>query len=103
MTYSDDRLWCVHVIGPDELHACATAGDAIVWAHELNGCMRHHMDRDWTSHSVISWAVPTIWPYDAASHAEDLIRQQKERLDHFARRIGAHSGSAAAKDAGRAS
>lgn len=61
---TDSRHWCLHHIGPDELHPAPDFATAQTWANWANGRFAEHAD--------ISRFVVAIWPWDAASHAEAL-------------------------------
>jgi hypothetical protein len=68
------ELWCVHVMGPDDLYATASRSEARNRAHEMNAFFNKIItDHEYEPNM---WAVPALWPYDAASHTEDLERQR---------------------------
>lgn len=90
----DDRLWCVHTWGPDEICPCASAQDAILLANEINGFFEGHMvAKDWGPNSVIAWARPMVWKGSAKDHAIALTEHQQQRIEHFLKRIGAKEAS----------
>lgn len=69
-----DILWCCHVRGPDDVHAAPDYNTALKWSDTLN-------EINWkgptglppTSYDeFLIKAGPAIWPWSAASHAEDL-------------------------------
>jgi ribA/ribD-fused uncharacterized protein len=61
---TDPRLWCLHHIGPDELHPAPDFGTAQKWASWANDRFANAAD--------ISRFVVAVWPWSAASHAEGL-------------------------------
>jgi len=62
----DTRIWCVHAIGPDELHPAPDFETAMDWAIAAN---RRHADA-----AEILRFVVAPWPYGTESHAEALPR-----------------------------
>lgn len=74
-----DELWCVHVLGPDEVLACHDRESAIRNAMHLNLSLyplhiKHAADR----HFPASWAIPAVWPHSPEGHAEDLAKRDAE-------------------------
>lgn len=66
-----ETLWCVRLIGPDDMLACASRADAVRHAMALNlGAYRANLDPDPMQPLVV--AVPEPWPYDPRSHAAGL-------------------------------
>jgi hypothetical protein len=70
--------WCVHVAGPDEVHACESRKDAEnkaaafnTWANKL--CAE-------IGNPNRNPASAKLWPYDSRSHAADL-KSQKQGTD----------------------
>lgn len=68
------ELLCVHVAGPDEIEARLDLEDAERRATELNQFFdsheKHHFNPEMR-------ATVQAWPYDAASHAADLVKLQE--------------------------
>lgn len=62
----DTRLWCVHHIGADEVHAAPDFETAQTWATWGNEHFAEHPD--------ISRFVVAVWPWTAKKHEEDLPR-----------------------------
>ncbi len=95
------HLWCVHVIGPDELRACESRAAAEKATEEL---------REWAEKQDFADVVFTpevaVWPHDAASHAADLVRWNPElRLDSenargMARELAAQDSESPTRDNG---
>jgi len=71
---SDEKLWCCHVRGPDDLLPAATELDAHRMANETN--QKFGGPQSDRNMPVIS-AIVIEWPYDAASHAEELAKAKK--------------------------
>lgn len=61
---TDIRLWCLHHIGPDELHPAPDFATAQKWANWANDRFAEHAD--------ISRFVVATWPWAATVHAEGL-------------------------------
>lgn len=75
MTMQTDTLWCVHAIGPDDIHAAPDFATAQTWAVNQNQMMDEYtkargMEND--PHWVPVRCVVALWPWSAASHADDL-------------------------------
>lgn len=73
------ELWCVHVLGPDDVLACTDRAAAVRNAMHLNLAtyplhIQHAADR----HYPVAWAVPAPWPHTAQGHAEDLADRDAE-------------------------
>ncbi len=65
------ELWCVNIIGPDDLYPAASLEDAIRAAHAFNGWGLEKFppeDKDY----VLMWANVTQWPHDPEGHATVL-------------------------------
>jgi hypothetical protein len=61
---NDTRLWCLHHIGPDDVHPAPDFATAQKWADWANTAFAEHAE--------ISRFVVAIWPWDADSHADGL-------------------------------
>jgi len=61
---SDQRLWCMHHIGPDDVYPAPDFATAQKWADWANDAFAEHAD--------ISRFVVAVWPWDAESHAAGL-------------------------------
>ena len=74
-----DELWCIHMIGMDDVIAQDSLASARRYAHTINASM---LDREAVKplhpFDPNVWATPALWPHDAASHADDLKRQATE-------------------------
>lgn len=60
---SDSVLWCLHVIGPDDVHPAPSEAEARRAAKVMN---EHYKDTPEISFE----AAP--WPYSAETHADDV-------------------------------
>ena len=76
---ADLTLWCVHVLGPDDIRATASHADAVHDAAILNGRMAQYSAGQ--PNDVLCFAYPDIWPGDAASHSAALKAQAQETTD----------------------
>lgn len=68
-------LWCVHVIGPDDLYAEPSHAAAVANAEKLN---RAVLGRSDTPGDVMCFAYADTWPWSAEAHAKDIERQKLE-------------------------
>jgi hypothetical protein len=68
-------LWCVHVIGPDDLYAEPSHAAAVASAERLN---RDLWWRPNAPDDVTCFAFADTWPWSEQSHAEALARQAEE-------------------------
>ena len=80
----EEVLWCVTVAGPDELHAVPDYATGVRKARELNEWLERNNKKD--ENAPIIFALIDEWPWDAESHAKDLVRQEKEEAAIAARR-----------------
>ena len=83
-----DQLWCVHIAGPDELHAAPDYWTALGWAADLNAFMvKRAAAEQWAADE--NWprvqAIVQPWPWTSEQHAESLKRELDERAAHRAR------------------
>ncbi len=73
---ADLTLWCVHVLGPDDVHAAPSHLAAVTQAHELNKALYSRADTKCDDILCFSYAAP--WPYDAESHKLAVLNWLKE-------------------------
>lgn len=66
-------LWCVHVLGMDDVHAEASHAAAVASATRLNRATRANRPDGDNTILLFSYAAP--WPHSPESHAEALVRQ----------------------------
>lgn len=69
------RLWCVHVLGPDDVMAAPSHDAAVVHARELNKAVFSRVE---PHDDVLCFAYAAPWPYSADSHAESLKNWLKQ-------------------------
>tara|TARA_R110000751_G_scaffold307812_1_gene431802 strand:+ start:3349 stop:3624 length:276 start_codon:yes stop_codon:yes gene_type:complete len=62
-------LWCVHVLGADDVFAKATHAEAVENAAALNRAVHCRND---PPGDILCFAYAAPWPHDAESHAEDM-------------------------------
>jgi hypothetical protein len=67
-------LWCVHIIGPDDMIACPSKAAAETEAAALNAMIAKqatlHADKNWP----VCSAEVMLWPFSAKAHADDLAK-----------------------------
>ena len=66
----DTRLWCLHHIGPDDMHPAPDFATAQKWADYSN--------RTFAKYADISRFVVALWPWAPATHAEGLEKSIKD-------------------------
>jgi len=76
---ADLTLWCVHILGPDDVLAAPSHDAAAVHAHELNKAVHSRVSEP---NDVLCFAYAAPWPYSREHHAEAV----KDWLKHTARR-----------------
>lgn len=69
-------LWCVHVLGSDDVMAAPSHDAAATHAHELNKAVH---GRSSTPGDVLCFAYAAPWPHSPESHADDLKKWLTER------------------------
>lgn len=71
---ADLVLWCVHVLGPDDVHATASHAEAVSEANRLNVSLwsRENAPRD-----VLCFAYADVWPWSADAHSVDRLAQSR--------------------------
>lgn len=76
------ELWCVHIPGPDDLYAAVSREEAQKHADALNAAISRFYQKNPRTENhpseVAMTAVVVPWPWDAVSHAQDVIRWAKE-------------------------
>ncbi len=65
-------LWCVHVAGPNDIHAARTHAEAVADAEKMNQAIWSH---DKALDDVLCFAFADVWPWSAEKHADDLKRR----------------------------
>lgn len=66
----DTRLWCLHHIGPDDMHPAPDFATAQKWADYSN--------RTFAKYADVSRFVVALWPWRPAAHAEGLQQSVKD-------------------------
>jgi hypothetical protein len=79
-------LWCVNIHGPDDVIAKPDYLSAVKAANAFNAWwLGYRMQKPLHEQfDARMWAVPTEWPYDAASHAASLGEGSSEYDGIFA-------------------
>ncbi|WP_273280970.1 hypothetical protein [Pseudooceanicola atlanticus] len=65
-------LWCVHVLGPDDVHAVPSHENAVTLARDINHAVHGVAE---APKDILCFAYASPWPHSAESHAEDLKRE----------------------------
>jgi hypothetical protein len=68
-------LWCVHILGPDDVLAAPSHEAAAVHARELNKAVLSLRD---TPIDVLCFAYAAPWPHSRADHAEAVKNWLKD-------------------------
>jgi len=63
-------LWCMHILGPDDVHAAPSKAHAEKAAAALNAF--HAARQEQSEQDPKIEAVATLWPHSAESHAESV-------------------------------
>lgn len=66
---ADLTLWCVHVLGPDDVYAAPSHDAAVVHARWLNQAVH---GRNSTPRDILAFAYAAPWPHSKESHADDV-------------------------------
>ncbi|PCJ95920.1 MAG: hypothetical protein COA52_02425 [Hyphomicrobiales bacterium] len=65
--------WCVHILGPDEVHAMPTYEEAVKESDKLNGYLAERLTNHAHIEDILCFAHAAPWPHSDESHAEDLL------------------------------
>ena len=68
-------LWCVRILGPDDVLAAPSHDAAVIHAHELNKDIQSRVS---TPNDVLCFAYAAPWPHSAVDHAEDVKNWLKD-------------------------
>ena len=71
-------LWCVHVIGPDDLHAHPTFEAAEAHASALNVAIRAQEEKSPALKEITCRAVVAIWPWSQQAHSAAIAHPPGE-------------------------
>lgn len=73
-------LWCVHVLGADDLYAEPSHAAAVARAEELNKAI---WSRESAPDDILCFAYADMWPWSAEQHAkamkEEAEQEEKRR------------------------
>jgi len=80
MSDTTEKLWCIYIPGPDDLHAAPSHEVAEQMAACHNAAMKEFFDRN--PEKLADWALTVDqckaqvieWPHGADEHAENLAR-----------------------------
>ncbi len=75
----DNLLWCLHVLGPDDVHPAPDRATAQLWAAQWTVWNQRQRPEPHLFDPVMSWIVAE-WPHDAASHAAGLAQSIHNNL-----------------------
>jgi hypothetical protein len=62
-------LWCVHILGSDDVLAAPSHAAAVAHAHELNQAV---FGSSVATDDVMCFAYAAPWPHSSKAHADDL-------------------------------
>ncbi len=71
---ADLALWCVHILGPDDVLAAPSHDAAVVHARELNKAVHARPAVD----DVLCFAYAAPWPHSKDEHAEAVKNWLKD-------------------------
>jgi hypothetical protein len=63
-------LWCVHVLGPDDVMAAPSHDAAATHARELNKAVHSGVS---AGNDVLTFAYAAPWPYSPEDHAKSVL------------------------------
>jgi len=66
---ADLALWCVHILGPDDVLAAPSHEAASIHARELNKSLHSRLQ---APNDILCFAYPAPWPHSPEAHAEAL-------------------------------
>lgn len=81
---ADRVLWCVHVLGPDDLYAESSHAAAVVHANKLN---RSIWSQEKSPDDVLCFAYADMWPWSDEAHAL-AMKQEAERKTALRAKLG---------------
>ncbi|RVT91372.1 hypothetical protein EOD42_22215 [Rhodovarius crocodyli] len=67
-------LWCVNVLGPDDVHAAENFEHA-VWLCNQHNQFNSAINK--AEHDILLLAIVIPWPWDREAHAADLIKTRE--------------------------
>jgi hypothetical protein len=66
---ADLVLWCVHILGPDDVLAAPNHDAAVIHARVLNQSLHRRVN---TPNDILCFAYAAPWPHSKESHAENV-------------------------------
>lgn len=67
-------LYCVHVLGPDDIYAVASRDDAFRISQEMQAYFDEAFVRTDDKDAVLMEALPSLWAGSAEQHAAEINR-----------------------------
>ena len=64
---ADLTLWCVHILGPDDVLAAPSHDAAVIHARELNKAVHGRAN---VPNDILCFAYAAPWPHSRDGHAE---------------------------------
>lgn len=77
-----DQLWCMHIAGPDDVHAAPDFWTAVAWSAELNAVLaKKALAEKWGDDEDMppTQASAQPWPWSADLHAKSLAEELASR------------------------
>jgi len=71
---ADLTLWCVHVLGPDDMYAAPSHADAVQKANQLNA----DFQSDFRFADILCFAYAAPWPHSKAEHERRVKNWEAE-------------------------
>lgn len=68
---ADLILWCVHILGMDDVHAAPSHLAAATHANEMNKILYSQPDKKMADILCFAYAAP--WPHSKEDHAKNLV------------------------------
>ncbi len=73
---ADLVLWCVHVLGPDDMYAAPSHAAAVAKAHELNVSLANRATP--VLNDILCFAYAAPWPYSKQAHERGVKNWAEE-------------------------
>ncbi|MGU3387218.1 hypothetical protein ACLBYG_22100 [Methylobacterium sp. D53M] len=93
------QLWCMHISGPDDLHAAPDYWTALAWCAELNAVVAARaLKENWAADDNYPLMQATVrpWMWSRQQHASLLSIELAERRAHAEKRAAALAAEARA-------
>lgn len=88
------NLWCMNIIGPDDVFPAPNFWTALTWSTELNASIvKRAIAERWAEdeHMPHVYAAPARWPWSNEAHVEGLKAELAARQSHEERRQAAQA------------